>query len=63
MNAQGVVLDNASFEHGGAGFREMAEWIWSSCGATDNLVEVENKVRHGPVVEAMLSFGFAVHSR
>ena len=62
MDAQGVVLDNASFEHGGAGFQEMAEWIWSGCGAPDELVEVAIEVPHGPVVEAMLSFGFAVHS-
>lgn len=62
VDVTGQCLDNRSFPHGGAGLLAMAEWILARTGATAEAVGVAIEIPHGPVVEAMMERGFAVHS-
>ena len=62
MNADGDVLGNCSFRHGGAGIREMAEWLLQVTGAKPGQVKVGIEVPRGPVVEMLLSLGFKAYA-
>ena len=62
MNADGEVLGNRSFQHGGVGIREMAEWFVHVAGAPPEQVEVGIEVPRGPVVEVLLGLGFKVRA-
>ena len=56
------LLGNRSFRHDGAGLAAMAEWILARTGAVAAAIGVAIEIPHGPVVEAMMERGFAVHS-
>ena len=62
MNVDGDVLGNCSFRHGGAGIREMAEWLLQVTGAKPGQVKVGIEVPRGPVVEMLLSLGFKAYA-
>ena len=59
-SANGEVLGNRSFRHGGVGIRKMAEWVLQITGAVPEQVEVGIEVPRGPVVEMLLGLGFNV---
>ena len=61
-DAAGQVLDERDFGHGGAGLAEMADWIVATARAGPQAVGIAIETPHGPVVEAMMERGFAVHS-
>ena len=61
-DAAGHVLAERDFGHGGAGLAEMADWIAATARAGPQSVGIAIETPHGPVVEAMMERGFAVHS-
>ena len=62
VDINGTLLGNRSFRHGGTGLAALANWILARNGAEADTVGVAIEVPHGPVVEAMMERGFAVHS-
>lgn len=62
VDPDGQLLGNRSFRHDGAGLAAMAEWILARTGAVAAAIGVAIEIPHGPVVEAMMERGFAVHS-
>jgi hypothetical protein len=61
LDAQGTVVGEREFPHGGAGLKDLGEWILSIAGAAD-AVAIGIEVPHGPVVDALLDRGFAVYA-
>ena len=62
VDSGGQCLGNRSFRHDGAGLAAMADWILARTAAAAARIGVAIEVPHGPVVEAMMERGFAVHS-
>ena len=58
----GQLLGNRSFRHDGTGLAAMADWILAQTGAAADAIGVAIEIPHGPVGEAMMERGFAVHS-
>ena len=58
----GQLLGNRRFRHDGTGLAAMADWILAQTGAAADAIGVAIEIPHGPVVEAMMERGFAVHS-
>src|SRR5215210_7180723 len=54
LDAAGKVVGEREFRHDGAGLAALCEWLVSVAGAIE--------VPHGPVVDALLDRGFAVHA-
>ena len=62
LDAVGKVLGERSFEHGGAGLSQMADWLLSFATGDAGEVGVAIETPRGPVVESLMERGFAVHS-
>ena len=63
LDANGEVLAEDGFAHGGAGFAALTDWILSGTeGAPAGQVGVAIETPRGPVVEILLARGLAVHS-
>jgi transposase len=59
----GRKLGQRFFKHSGDGLAEMADWLLKTSGAEQaEQVLVAIEVPHGPVVEALIERGFAVHA-
>lgn len=61
LDARGGIVGEREFSHSGAGLAELCDWILSIAGDA-NVVAVAVEVPHGPVVDALLDRGFAVHA-
>jgi transposase len=61
LDAAGQVVGERAFRHGGAGLAALCDWLVSVAG-DPGLVAVAIEVPHGPVVDALLDRGFAVHA-
>ena len=61
LDARGGIAGEREFSHSGAGLAELCDWILSIAGDA-NVVAVAVEVPHGPVVDALLDRGFAVHA-
>jgi transposase len=60
---QGRKLGQRFFKHSGEGLAEMGDWLIKTSGAEEaGQVFVAIEVPHGPVVEALIERGFAVHA-
>src|ERR1044072_4883250 len=57
----GTVVGERAFAHGGAGLAALCDWLMSMAGDPGS-VAVAIEVPHGPVVDALLDRGFAVHA-
>ena len=62
VEAGDQLLGNRSLNHDGAGLAAMADWILARAAASADTIGVAIEVPHGPVVDAMMERGFAVHS-
>jgi transposase len=61
LDARGGIAGEREFSHSGAGLAELCDWILAIAGGA-NVVAVAVEVPHGPVVDALLDRGFAVHA-
>ena len=61
LDAAGKVVGERAFAHGGAGLAALCDWLVSMAGDPGS-VAVAIEVPHGPVVDALLDRGFAVHA-
>ena len=61
LGAGGTVVGERAFAHDGAGLVAMCDWLVSMAGHPGT-VAVAIEVPHGPVVDALLDRGFAVHA-
>src|SRR3954447_15507679 len=61
LDAAGQVVGERAFRHGGAGLAALCDWLLSVAGEPGR-VAVAIEVPHGPVVDALLDRGFAVHA-
>ena len=62
-DSDGRRVGNKIFPHSSDGLAEMATWLLAEAGAADpRQVLVAIEVPHGPVVEALIERGFAVHA-
>src|SRR5918993_851270 len=61
LDAAGKVVGERAFPHGGAGLAALCDWLMSMAGNA-GAVAVTIEVPHGPVVDALLDRGFAVHA-
>ena len=61
LDGTGKLVGEREFAHGGAGLAALCEWVVSMAGDPGS-VAVAIEVPHGPVVDALLDRGFAVHA-
>jgi transposase len=61
LDAAGKLVGEREFPHGGAGLAALCDWLVSAAGDPGR-VAVAIEVPHGPVVDALLDRGFAVHA-
>lgn len=61
VDAQGRIVGERKFPHGGKGLADLCDWLLSICGAAD-AVAVGIEVPHGPVVDSLMDRGFVLHS-
>src|SRR4051812_26511655 len=61
VDAAGAVVGERAFAHGGAGLAALCDWLVSLAGHSSS-VAVAIEVPHGPVVDALLDRGLAVHA-
>ena len=61
LDAGGAVAGERAFRHDGAGLAALCDWLVSVAGEPGR-VAVAIEVPHGPVVDALLDRGFAVHA-
>ena len=62
IDADGEVVGERAFEHGGPGLAAMAEWLLSMAAGEAAAIEVAIEVPRGPVVESLMERGLTVHS-
>ena len=62
VDPAGQVVGERQFPADAAGLAALADWLIAKAGAAADQVAVAIEVPHGPVVEALLERGFAVHS-
>src|SRR5215211_3730232 len=63
LDDSGAVVGERAFRHDGAGLAALCDWLVSVAGAAGAVaVAVAIEVPHGPVVDALLDRGFAVHA-
>jgi transposase len=62
LDAAGKVVGEREFPHGGAGLAALCGWLASMADDDPGSVAVAIEVPHGPVVDALLERGFAVHA-
>jgi transposase len=61
LDGAGAIVGERAFRHGGAGLTALCDWLVSLAGDA-GAVAVAIEVPHGPVVDALLERGFAVHA-
>src|SRR3982751_4446772 len=61
LDGTGKVVGERAFAHSGAGLAALCDWLMSMAGNA-GAVAVAIEVPHGPVVDALLDRGFAVHA-
>ena len=61
VDAQGRIVGEREFPHGGKGLADLCDWLLSICGAA-NSVAVGIEVPHGPVVDTLIDRGFVLHA-
>src|SRR5918998_153249 len=61
LDAAGEIVGERAFPHGGAGLAALCGWL-ASMADDPGSVAVAIEVPHGPVVDALLDRGFAVHA-
>ena len=61
LDAAGKLVGERDFRHSGAGLAALCDWLVSAAGEP-GAVAVAIEVPHGPVVDALLDRGFAVHA-
>src|SRR3954470_18787324 len=61
LDEAGTVVGERAFAHGGAGLAALCDWLVSIAGEAGR-VAVAIEGPHGPVVDALLDRGFAVHA-
>src|SRR5215204_4831082 len=61
LDGAGAVAGERAFRHDAAGLAALCDWLVSVAGAA-GAVAVAIEVPHGPVVDALLDRGFAVHA-
>ncbi|HEX8373946.1 MAG TPA: transposase, partial [Geminicoccaceae bacterium] len=61
LDSGGALVGERAFPHGGAGLAALCDWLVSIAGDA-GAVAVAIEVPHGPVVDALLDRGFAVHA-
>src|SRR5215217_5128689 len=61
LDGAGAVVGERAFRHDGAGLAALCDWLVSLAGGA-RAVAVAIEVPHGPVVDALLDRGFAVHA-
>jgi transposase len=61
LDGAGAIVGERAFRHDGAGLAALCDWLVSVAGAAGT-VAVAIEVPHGPVVDALLDRGFAVHA-
>ena len=61
VDAQGRVVGEREFPHGGKGLADLCDWLLSICGVADT-VAVGIEVPHGPVVDTLIERGFVLHA-
>src|SRR5215211_7342285 len=61
LDAAGKIVGERVFPHGGAGLAALCDWLVSMADDPGS-VAVAIEVPHGPVVDALLDRGFAVHA-
>ena len=61
VDAQGRIIGEREFPHGGAGLADLCDWLLSTGGAADT-VAVGIEVPHGPVVDTLIDRGFVLHA-
>ena len=62
LDADGKVLGERVFEHGGAGLSELADWLLSFTAGEAGGIGVAVETPRGPVVESLMERGLVVHS-
>lgn len=62
VDDEGHVLGERAFAADAAGLTDLMDWLTETAGVTAARIAVAIEVPHGPVVEALLERGFAVHS-
>jgi transposase len=62
LDADGTVISERAFPHGGAGLAALCDWLLATTGAAAGAIAVAIEVPHGPVVETLLERGFAVYA-
>jgi len=62
LNASGQVVGARDVDHSGTGLSELCDWLLAKTGAPPGQIAVAIETPHGPVVEALLERGFAVHA-
>jgi transposase len=60
IDADGRIMGERAFPHGGAGLAEMCSWLVAAARAEAPMIAVAIEVPHGPVVETLLERGFQV---
>jgi transposase len=60
LDAEGRPVGERDFAHGGAGLRELRDWLLQKSGAAPKQIAVAIEMPHGPVVEMLLEHGFVV---
>jgi transposase len=61
LDSGGAIAGERAFPHGGAGLAALCDWLVSIAGDA-GAAAVAIEVPHGPVVDALLERGFAVHA-
>ena len=61
VDAQGRIVGERRFLHGGTGLADLCDWLLSIGGAADT-VAVGIEVPHGPVVDTLIDRGFVLHA-
>jgi transposase len=61
LDRGGAIVGERAFPHGGAGLAALCDWLVSIAGDA-GAAAVAIEVPHGPVVDALLDRGFAVHA-
>src|SRR5215218_1731855 len=61
LDGAGAIVGERAFRHSGAGLAALCDWLVSLAGGA-GAVAVAIEVPHGPVVDALLDRGFAVHA-
>src|SRR4029077_4565296 len=61
VDAQGRIVGERRFLHGGTGLADLCDWLLSICRA-GGTVAVGIEVPHGPVVDTLIDRGFVLHA-